>query len=416
MRLLIEGWRGVNHSFALVNQCQILEMLRVPGMQLFHRDMPLAMAHWNPQVHGPGFAPEDLARIMDLREPQGQAVDCIYRICSPFRSRDEVGDECVEAAGGDVPTLSFMITEMGISNKSFAGNAARSQTFTRGANFIVTSTHWSRDRILEWGYAPEKVRVISCGVNNATFYPLSAEDRATSRRNLGLDDSHCVFMNLGAAMWNKGLDVLLLAFAKVRQKHKHVRLLLKDQKSLYGVGIESTLSRLYQEHSTLFDGDTLASISTVTANLSQAQLRLLYGVADAYVSTYRAEGFNLPVLEAIACGTPVVVTDRGATDDFCSPDVATRIRSTPGTLDDANGGRVARYQEPDLDAAVHALDELASGRGLVRGPAFSSASRALAHRLSWQTPVQELLALAALAAQQTQTQTQTQTQAMACPA
>ena len=52
----------------------------------------------------------------------------------------------------------------------------------------------------------------------------------------------------------------------------------------------------------------LGSISVISTSLDQAQLRALYGMADAYVSPYRAEGFNLPVLEAMACGLPVVAT------------------------------------------------------------------------------------------------------------
>jgi glycosyltransferase involved in cell wall biosynthesis len=42
----------------------------------------------------------------------------------------------------------------------------------------------------------------------------------------------------------------------------------------------------------------------------------LYGCSNAYVSPYAAEGFNLPVLESMASGTPVIVPRGGSTDDF----------------------------------------------------------------------------------------------------
>lgn len=387
MKLAIEGWRGVNHSFALVNQCQILELLRQPGLQLFHRDMPFAMAHWNAQSHDAGFAPEDCARIAALPDPQGQAVDAIYRICSPFRTGAE------DAQRAATPTIHFMVTEMGLSARSFEPGAEHSDAFTRDANLIVTPTRWSRERLLEWGYAPEKVHVVSHGVNAQTFRPLLADERALNRRNLGFDDGHCVFLNLGAAMWNKGLDVLLLAYATLRQKHRHLRLVLKDQRNLYGVGMDGTIKALCQSHPQLFTAEVLGSISMVTANLSQAQLRALYAMADCYVSPYRAEGFNLPVLEAIACGTPVIVTDGGATDDFCSPAVAMRIDSTPRTLDDPAAGRLARYREPSLDATVQAMDCVAQGQGIRRGLALDAACAALVRAMGWAPPVQQLLAL-----------------------
>ncbi len=389
-RLLIEGWRGVNHSFALVNQCQILELLRLPGVQLYHRDLPFAMAHWNSKTHDPGFAPDDAARIAALAEPGGAAVDCIYRICSPFRT----GAHCPEARAGSTPTLSFMVTEMGLSSKSFEPGAERSDAFTRGANAIVTPTRWARDRLLDWGFAADRLHVVSHGVNSATFHPLNADERAQSRRNLGLDGGQFVFLNLGAALWNKGLDVLLLAYATLRLRHKNIRLVLKDQRNLYGVSIDATLAKLWQEYPERFSGETLASISSLPGNLNQQQLRVLYGSADCYVSPYRAEGFNLPVLESIACGTPVVVTGNGATDDFCDAGVALRVHSTPATLDDAGGGRIARYQEPDPDATVQAMEAMLLGRGVQRDAAFDAARQALVQRLDWRRPASELLALA----------------------
>jgi glycosyltransferase involved in cell wall biosynthesis len=388
-RVLIEGWRGVNHSFALVNQCQILELLQLPGVQLFHRDLPFAMAHWNSTQHNPGFAPEDAARIAALAEPQGQAVDAVFRLCSPFRT----GHDCAEAQGGTVPTLTFMVTEMGLTEKSFEPGTAQSDAFTRGANAIVTPTRWSRDRLLDWGYAPDKVHVVTHGVNAETFRPLNDAEREQSRRNLGMESGQYVFLNLGAALWNKGLDVLLLAYATLRMKHPHVRLVLKDQRSLYGVSIDATLGRLCQEYPERFTPETLASIAAITVNLSQQQLRVLYGMADCYVSPYRAEGFNLPVLEALACGTPAVVTAHGATDDFCTPDVALRIASKASSLESPGTGRVGRYQEPDIEATVQAMEDMALGRGIVRGPAFSAAADTLAKRLSWRRPAEELLAL-----------------------
>ena len=66
---------------------------------------------------------------------------------------------------------------------------------------------------------------------------------------------------------------------------------------------------------------TLAAISVIPGKPGSSQLRTLCDVADAYVTPYRAEGFNLPALEAIACGTPLIVTCGGATGNFCNDDV-----------------------------------------------------------------------------------------------
>ena len=39
--LAVQGWTGINHSYAMVNQYQLLAMLQEPGVQLAHRQMPL---------------------------------------------------------------------------------------------------------------------------------------------------------------------------------------------------------------------------------------------------------------------------------------------------------------------------------------------------------------------------------------
>jgi glycosyltransferase involved in cell wall biosynthesis len=374
--LLIEGWRGVNHSFALVNQCQILELQKLDGLRLFHRDVPFAMPHWDAKSVGAGFSDEERARIDSLGEPGDQPLDCVYRISSPTRTGGPNAPAC--------KTITFMITELGMTAKSFEPGAEKSSFFTQGENLIVTSTKWSKDRIVEYGFDADKVHVIPCGVNANTFNPLTPEERAVSRSNLGIKPDEVVYLNLGAAFWNKGADVVLLAFAKLRQRHKHARLILKDQRALYGVSIDQTVKDLTASHPDLFTADTLGAVMVIGVNLSQQQLRLMYGVADCYVSPYRAEGFNLPVLEAIACGTPVVVTDGGSTDDFCPPEVAIRLRSTPGTHTDATGSRLGRFCEPDLDATVEAMERFTQGPGMDMAR-FEQGRDKLVKAMSWRS-------------------------------
>jgi glycosyltransferase involved in cell wall biosynthesis len=60
----------------------------------------------------------------------------------------------------------------------------------------------------------------------------------------------------------------------------------------------------------------LSSFILINDNLNVNQLNTLYNIADCYVSPYRAEGFNMPVLEAMSAGCQVIVTNGGATDDF----------------------------------------------------------------------------------------------------
>jgi glycosyltransferase involved in cell wall biosynthesis len=381
-RLLVEGWRGVNHSYALLNQYQLLEMLQRPDWKVFHRDLPFAFAHWNRQTNSAGFTPQDLALLDSIPEPDGAPVDAILRVGSPFPP----------VTPDRVRQVTFMITELGVSNKSFVGEAPDLPSFTRDGHFVITSTHWSKDRLVEFGLDAVHTHVGPLGVRMATFHPLSPQERELNRANLGIRPDEFVFLNLGVATWNKGLDLTLLAFARARQKHSHLRLIIKDQRELYGISVDPVLKDVSTRHPELFTPQTLGAIMVVPGNLQPSELRLLYGVADCYLSPYRGEGFNLPVLEAIACGTPVVVTAGGATDDFCTDDVAIRVESREGVQADPQGAPPGRYREIDEEAFLGALLAHVDGWRAQR-PLLRTHCMDLAQRHSWARSVDQLLAL-----------------------
>lgn len=377
--LLVEGWRGINHSIALVNQHQLLELLRRSSLRLSHRDRPFAISSWNRQANTSGFTFDDMSRIDTIPDPGDERPDVVLTLSSPIAP---VRQDCIKQ-------LTFMVTELGLSEKSFESNAPDLATYTAGGNRIVTPTNWSRDRLIDFGFDAAGIEVIPHGVRMATFYPLSLEERATNRANLGLHNDEFVFLNLGVATWNKGLDLLLIGFARARQRHDRLRLILKEQSDLYGLSIEPVIKNVVQQHPALFTENVLNAIMVVSGNLNPAELRLLYGVADCYASPYRGEGFNLPVLEAIACGTPVVVTDGGATDDFVSDEVAIRVSSNPGVQRNAEGHVIGRYREVNEDAFVQALLNQVDGWRSTR-PRLQDHCMDLAQRFSWARAVDHL--------------------------
>jgi glycosyltransferase involved in cell wall biosynthesis len=234
--------------------------------------------------------------------------------------------------------------------------------------------------------------VVPHGVKVDTFTPLNPADRVAARTALGIADDELLFLNVGVATWNKGLDLLVKAFAHVRKRHPRARLLLKDHKALYGIGADRTLAQVARAHPGLIDSQVLAGISVVSGSLDQGQLRALYGLADAYVSPYRAEGFNLPVLEAMACGTPVVVTGGGATDDFCPPELAVRLPSREGTKAD-EPAMFGRFLVPDHDALVLAMDDVCQGRMPRDTPERLAARALLVQQYSWPAVTRGLQAL-----------------------
>lgn len=114
---------------------------------------------------------------------------------------------------------------------------------------------------------------------------------------------------------------------------------------------------------------------------------MLYNACDLYVSPYRAEGFNLPPLEAAACGLPILVTKGGATDDYFTPELGLTIPS------ELRSGERGLTCEPDLDALIQAIEGMMQEPRRWGGPAGS----ALVHeRFHWGVIGQRLWSLLGL--------------------
>ena len=115
----------------------------------------------------------------------------------------------------------------------------------------------------------------------------------------------------------------------------------------------------------------------------------LYRAADVYATPYRAEGFNLPVLEAAACGVPVICTSGGPTDDFIDPASCGLIRSRldrPRLSGDLVGDALA----PDPEH----LFELMSAAALQPDAWRAMGKRGAAHvhrHFSWSTVTDRLV-------------------------
>ena len=98
----------------------------------------------------------------------------------------------------------------------------------------------------------------------------------------------------------------------------------------------------------------LPRVHYVEDELTRDELAALYRACDVLVHPYRGEGFAMPVLEAMACGLPVVVTAGGPTDEFCPDDACWRDR--------LGAPAAARHRDRHARDARAALDARARPR------------------------------------------------------
>jgi glycosyltransferase involved in cell wall biosynthesis len=179
----------------------------------------------------------------------------------------------------------------------------------------VPSEHVRR-MYVESGIDPELVVTIPNGVDLGIFNPEGAAfelpDGAQGTR----------FLFVGGLIWRKGPDVLLDAWRAAFAGREDVTLVIKDfgRDGVYQ-GADRGPIRDYAE------SGLLPRVVLVADQLETAEVAALYRSCDVLVHPYRGEGFAMPVLEAMACGLPVIVTGGGPTDEFCPPEAGWRIRS-----------------------------------------------------------------------------------------
>ncbi len=178
-------------------------------------------------------------------------------------------------------------------------------TFTRyaarHARRIVTDSAATRTDVIEaFGIAPDVVDVVYPGVD-PDFRPINPDNAgqrdtlASFRTRHNLPDQYILY--LGTLEPRKNVDRLVRAFARlVRQGLPHTLVLAGGR----GWDFEA-IDRAVVEEGV---GDRVRFPGYV----SRAEQPLWYSAADLFVYPSQYEGFGLPVLEALACGTPVVTS------------------------------------------------------------------------------------------------------------
>lgn len=233
------------------------------------------------------------------------------------------------------------------------------------------------------GIARDKVQVIPHGIDPAREHPELAP----------LDDLHervagrFAFLFVGATIPRKGFDVLLTTWLRKFRRSDPVCLIVKsaDAAAAYaGQGFGELLSRARQM-------PDAAEIIVVDRELSDEEMPSLYATADCLVHPFRGEGFGMPLLEARACGLPVVLTAGGAPDDFLGDAGCLRIASerVPARLQEPCIGR-PWLLEPDADALAEAMTRAVTEREQLRAEAESDSSRIRAE-WSWARTAERVL-------------------------
>jgi glycosyltransferase involved in cell wall biosynthesis len=280
-----------------------LELVPVRAVRAGYK--PWRMAVWLGQLGGVGF---------DRLVPGAELFHATEHLLPPLR---------------DVPTV---LTVHDMIFKLFPEHQKRLNywylnatmpLYCRRANAIVTVSECSkRDLVTHYGLDPGKVTVIYEAAA-PEFRPASPTAVEEIRRRYGLPEQFLI--HVGTLEPRKNLTRLVEALQR-----------LSDEGLIVPLWVVGGKGWLYDEFFRRLEGLSVRDAVHLTGYVPAADLPLLCSAATVAAVPSVYEGFGLPVLEAMACGTPVVASNTSSLPEM--------------------GGDAARYFDPyDVDAMAEAL-------------------------------------------------------------
>jgi glycosyltransferase involved in cell wall biosynthesis len=306
-------------------------LTKVPSLDLYREPDPFRRPRWQEfrdlidvqeyaiMVRG-GF-PEPLtfslraARLMRRRASEfdvihdnqtlGRGILAIQRLGVPLVTTIHhpiTVDRRVELAAATTPRQRARV-------RKWYGFLRMQRRVARRLRHIVTVSRNSAAEIVrDFGVAADRIRVIPVGVDPEMFRT-DGQPRVRGQ----------IVAVASADTPIKGVPVLLEALAKLRTTHDDAHLLLVTKPS-------GPTERLISELG-------LDEAVRVASDLDQEQVAVVLASAEVAVVPSLYEGFSLPAIEAMACGTPLVATRTGALPEVVGVDGAAGLLVPPGDAD-----------------------------------------------------------------------------------
>lgn len=175
------------------------------------------------------------------------------------------------------------------------------------SDVLIATTPQQRDILKNSDYdvPVEKIRVIPPGYDDTRFYPVSLSSRAALKKDL--DAEGPVVLAVGRMAHNKGYDLLIRAMPFVLERVPEARLLLAIGSTEPSERELEQINELHQLVANLGIEKSVVFRDYIPDDL----LPDYYRAADVFALSSRYEPFGMTAVEAMACGTPTVITTEG---------------------------------------------------------------------------------------------------------
>lgn len=226
----------------------------------------------------------------------------LKRFCKKNKYDAVLFPASMQVLPGKVKTKSILVMN-GIYGKiNVRKERKRLKNAFRHATLIIAASHCIRDDLLEYGFDGSKIIVIHNGIDHKVFFPIGDIDSEfVDIKPFAIKRPYFIYSSRLSGSDKKHIE-LIKAFElfKKRTNYPH-RLVLTGSDGQYSQII----------HQAAYDSEYASEI-LITGHFPQESLKQLYCNAQACLFPAVNEGVGLPVIEAMACGIPVLCSNQGA--------------------------------------------------------------------------------------------------------
>lgn len=246
-------------------------------------------------------------------------------------------------------------------------------------NRIFVCSKWAKEVVLsQVKFHHERVHVVPLGVDTEIFKPAKSVRKPT------------IFLNCGKWEKRKGHDILIECFNRAFAHNDNVELWMMCENPFIGQGNQGWVD--------LYKNSPLGGkIRIIPRQPTQKDVYNIMSQADCGVFPTRAEGWNLELLEMMACGKTVIATNYSAHTEFCSQDNSLLIdiesleTAQDGIFFSGSHGEWASFSESSKEQLIEHMRKVHSLKSSDPNSLSNPNGIVTANKFTWHNSAKELL-------------------------